>query len=447
MSEYRPRFGRAHRHALLLWPVWLRRIAFWLGAATVGAAAVGFALGADFAQEIFHTWLVPQGYWLLVIMPAAFSGLTWVTRRFFRGAEGSGIPQTLAALHHPDPAEKRRLLSLRLAAAKIVLTCGGLLSGASIGREGPTVHIGAALLYQLREYIKLPTAIRDRGLIVAGAGAGIAAAFNTPLAGIVFVIEEMTRSFEDKTSGVLLTAVILAGLVAIALQGNYIYFGQLGESGTADLGLAVLFAGMLGGLLGGLFSRTLLVFTANGLPGPAGRWLRVRPVVFAGLCGLLLAALGLASGSIVFGSGYEEARAQLAGEAQASTYYGLLKMLATWISFASGIPGGLFAPSLSAGTGLGPLIASLLPAADPRTLALLGMAGYFAGVVRAPLTTIVILLEMTRLNALALPVMLTALLASSVSRMVCPQSLYATLAKRFLGPPAPPAVKPENNGN
>ena len=159
------------------------------------------------------------------------------------------------------------MLSLRIAFGKILVTLVALASGASIGREGPTVQVGASIMHALRRYARFPALDIDRGLVLAGGAAGIAAAFNTPLAGVVFAIEELSRSFEERTSGVILTAVIVAGVTALALVGNYTYFGRTSVALTVpQMWVAVPVCGILGGLLGGLFSRGDAVRPHAGFP-------------------------------------------------------------------------------------------------------------------------------------------------------------------------------------
>ncbi|MEW6120171.1 MAG: chloride channel protein [Pseudomonadota bacterium] len=427
------RVRKRHRASLFSMRLWARRLVFWGGAVGVGLAATAFALANDFAHEVFRHLLAVSPWLPLLVTPLTLAGVAALTQRFFRGAAGSGIPQTIAALRMPDGPARDAVLSLRVAAAKMLLTCVGVAGGASVGREGPTVQVGAALLYNLRRLVRFPSHLMERGLIVAGGGAGVAAAFNTPLAGVVFAIEEMARSFETRTSGTLLTAVIIAGLAAIYVQGDYVYFGSTAAAphGAADW-TGVLLCGLAGGLLGGLFSRAVIAFTAHGLPGRIGAFVRTRPVLFAGLCGFVLALIGLASGGTVFGSGYLEARSLIEGEAAVSADYGLWKILATLVSFVSGIPGGLFAPSLSAGAGVGQAISDLLSAADPGALIVIGMAAYFAGVVQAPITAFVIVMEMTDNHDMVVPLMLATLLATAVSRMLCPHPLYKALAEIYL---------------
>ena len=443
MNWPRPRFPyvqKRHRVSLLSARLWLRHMLFWSGAVVVGLAATAFALSSDYAQALFRHLLGISPWLPLVVTPLMLAGVAALTQRYFKGAEGSGIPQTIAAIRMQEGSARDAVLSLRVAVGKMLLTCVGLAGGASVGREGPTVQVGAALLYNLRWLIRFPRHLMERGLIIAGGAAGVAAAFNTPLAGIVFAIEEMARSFEERSSGTLLTAVIIAGLAAIYVQGDYTYFGATDATLVGASGwLGVLLCGLAGGLLGGGFSRLLLAFSARGLPGRAGVFMRAYPVRFAAVCGFLLALIGIASGSAVYGSGYDEAKHLLEGTGEVSAAYGLWKMLATFVSFVSGIPGGLFAPSLSAGAGIGQAVAGLLALEDGSALIVIGMAAYFAGVVQAPITAFVIVMEMTDNHDMVVPLMLATLLATAVSRMICPKPLYKALANNYLARVRPPA--------
>jgi H+/Cl- antiporter ClcA len=432
----KPRFPllqKRHRVSLLSLRLWMRHMLFWGGAVVVGLAATAFAWGSDYAHMLFQKLLAISPWLPLLVTPLALAGVAALTQRYFKGAEGSGIPQTIAAIRMPDGADRDNVLSLRLALGKMLLTCVSLAGGASVGREGPTVQVGAALLYNLRWLIRFPRHIMERGLVIAGGGAGVAAAFNTPLAGIVFAIEEMARSFEERSNGTLLTAVIIAGLAAVYVQGNYTYFGATHAALSGASGwLGVLLCGLAGGVLGGGFSRLILVFAVHGLPGKVGAYMKAHPVSFAASCGLLLALIGLASGSTVYGSGYDEAKNLLEGSAEVSAGYGILKMLATFVSFISGIPGGLFAPSLSAGAGIGQVVANLVMQADAGALVVIGMAAYFSGVVQAPITAFVIVMEMTDNHDMVVPLMLATMLATAVSRMICPRPLYKALAENYL---------------
>lgn len=407
---------------------WQQRATFLLGGVVVGAAAVVLALLADLVQVEFRRLLALWHYSPFVVTPLGFGASVYLTNRFFRNAQGSGIPQAIAARQLHDQAARGRLVSIRIAVGKILLTLLGLLCGASAGREGPTVQVGASIMFAVGRM----SPNRQPGLILAGAAAGVAAAFNTPLAGIVFGIEEMSRSFERRTSGLVIGAVIAAGLTSLALIGNYTYFGTTSAMLAPGLDwLAVPVCGVIGGLMGGIFSR-LLIAASHGLPGAAGRWLKGSPVLFAMACGLLVAACGLLSENTIYGTGYTEVKALLDGTAVPPLSFGLLKMASTVLSSISGIPGGIFSPSVAVGAGFGLNVAQLFPGSPVGAVVLLGMVAYFAGVVQAPITAFVIVTEMTNNHAMLVPLMAAALIAHATSRAVCPEGVYHALAKNFL---------------
>jgi H+/Cl- antiporter ClcA len=426
------RLRRLAEHTWLSPEQWRRRILFWTGAVLVGLAAVLFARAADYAYELFHGVTEHNRFWPLLITPTVFALLAWLTQGALRATRGSGIPQAIAALKVEDEGFRTRLLSLRIAAGKMALTLAALLGGASIGREGPTVHVGAGLLYSLGRRFGFADSAAAGRFILAGSAAGLAAAFNTPLAGVVFAIEEMSGAFEHRMSGIILTAVIVAGVVSLGILGNYAYFGQI--DALLPLGkawIAVLLTGLIGGLAGGLFARAILP-GKHGFLGIVGRLRARSPIVFAAACGVALVLVSLLSHDGVYGTGYGQARAILQGHPDTGPYFGLLKFLGNIASSWAGIPGGIFSPALAVGAGLGQNIAGLLPGADPSAVVLLGMAAYLAGVTQAPLTAAVISMELTANQQMALPIMAACLLARGASALVCRTPVYKALADNLV---------------
>jgi H+/Cl- antiporter ClcA len=424
------------RHARHLW----RRYGiFWLGAIAVGLTAVLYAKLIDWGYDVFHS-MQQHHAWLPLIVTPAVGGLSvWLTRKFFRGAEGSGIPQVIATLHSGPPTLGTRLLTVRILIGKIVGSFLAILGGFTIGREGPTVQVGAAMMFNLRRFYPRSNALIERQLVLAGAAAGLSAAFNTPLAGIVFAIEELTRSFEARASGVLITAIIIAGVIALGLNGNYTYFGtiQIGTRFPDLLAVAVLLTAIVTGIAGGVFSW-LLLNPSRWMPPPIARLQREKPVQFAVLCGFIVAVAGVISGGATFGSGYTEARGLLDGNAPLSMFYPFLKIISTLGSYLSGIPGGVFAPSLSIGAGFGNLLHLVFDNMHLQMLIALAMVGYLAAVTQSPITSFVIVMETINGHALVLSLMATALISSRVSRVFCPP-LYETLARNYMTPPTPRA--------
>ncbi len=430
------RLGRLVRHWLRPGP-WLRRLVFWGGAVATGAVAVAFAKGSDLALALFHWAAHRSTAWSWFAPPMGLALAAYLTRRVFPGAQGSGIPQTIAALSLPTTEARDRLLSIRIAVGKFLLTLTALTSGASVGREGPTVQIGASIMHSLGRLARFPAADMDRGLILAGGAAGIAAAFNTPLAGVVFAIEELSRSFEERNSGTIFTAVILAGVTSVALVGNYTYFGSTQAAlPEPRMWLVVPICGVLGGISGGIFARCMLRLR-RGLPGRLGELQKQTPVRFAFVCGVVVAVLGWASHGATFGTGYAEARALVQQDVAPSDSFALVKALATLASYVAGIPAGIFAPSLAVGAGLGGTLSAYSDLAPGGAVVVLTMAAYFAGVVQAPLTALVIVSEMTGNRSLTLPLMAVAFIGRGASAVVCRESLYRALAVAFLNPPVP----------
>ncbi|HEY1503302.1 MAG TPA: chloride channel protein [Stellaceae bacterium] len=407
---------------------WQRRAIFLLGGIAVGAAAVALALLADQAQHLFALVLDWRRATAFAVTPAGFMLAVFLTNRYFPNSQGSGIPQAIAARQLVGQAARGRLVSLRIAAGKILLTLLGLLCGASAGREGPTVQIGASIMFAIGRL----SPRRQAGLILVGASAGVAAAFNTPLAGIVFGIEEMSRAFEARTSGLIIGGVIAAGLTSLALVGNYTYFGVSAAMLRDGIDwLAVPLCGIGGGIAGGLFSWIVIGVSRVTRSGWCGT-IKRHPIVFAMLCGIGVALCGIASGDMIYGTGYAQVKAALESGVPLPWSFGPLKFVATSFSTISGIPGGIFSPSLAVGAGLGADAARLFPGAPLGPIMLLGMVSYFAGVVQAPITAFVIVTEMTDNHAMVLPLMTAALIAYATSRLICHEGIYHALSKSFL---------------
>ena len=419
----------ALRQELTDWRQWVTRALVLAFAALSGLTVVAFTWMSERALHEF-TGMVAAVAWLpLLWTPLNTAAIVWLTRRHAPGAAGSGIPQVMASLETAVAAPQRRLyVSVRLTLIKMVLTAWGLLAGLSMGREGPSVQIAAGVMHSARRWLPERSTVSDHGLLIAGGAAGIAAAFNTPLAGVIFAIEELSRRPEQRSSGLLVAAIVLAGLMAVSVYGNSTYFGVI-RAGQPGWGLLLpgLLVALASGAAGGLFARLLLASLSGRGTDRFSRWRAQRPVLFAGGCGLAVAVLGVASGGEVFGSGYEHTRGLLEGGASTPVIYVVLKFVATWITTWSGVPAGIFAPSLAIGAGIGSDVASLTGHVDKPALIALGMAGFLAATTQAPLTAFIIVMEMVDGHGMVLSLMACAMLASLISKLLTPP-LYATLS-------------------
>jgi H+/Cl- antiporter ClcA len=399
-------------------------------AALAGMTVVVFTWLADHALTQFFSFQKTYWWGPLFWMPLSTAAIVWVTLRFAPGAAGSGIPQVMAALEPQVVGVGRGLyVSVKLTIAKILLTTWGLLAGLSIGREGPSVQVAAGVMHHARRWMPKRAHISDHSLLIAGGAAGIAAAFNTPLGGVMFAIEELSKRSEQRSNSLVLVAIVVAGLMGVSAYGNSSYFGVIRVEGFGvALILPAILVALCSGVAGGLFSRLLIV----SLTGNSKDWFSTRrrqfPILFAASCGLVVAILGVVSNGETFGSGYAHNRAMLENTNDTSPFYVLLKFMATWISTWAGVPAGVFAPSLAIGGALGNDIAQLTSYANAPTLIALGMAGFLAAVTQAPLTSFIIVMEMVDGHALVLSLMASAIVASGVSRLIS-APLYPSLAE------------------
>jgi H+/Cl- antiporter ClcA len=427
--KHDPPIGSAVKREFADWRVWWARAVVIAVAGLAGLTVVAFTWVTEHAFRLFFD--VQKIWWWapLVWTPLCAAAIIWLTRRFAPGATGSGIPQVMAALDPSvGPADRGLFVSIRITLAKIGLTTWGLLAGLSLGREGPSVQVAAGVMLGARRWLPVRSAVTDHGLLVAGGAAGIAAAFNTPLAGVMFAIEELSRSPEQRSSGLLVGGIVFAGVVAVSINGNGTYFGVIR---VADISLSLLLPGLLvaiaAGAAGGLFARLLVVCLGGQSRDRFSRWRQDRPVLFAGGCGLAVAVIGVVSHGTTFGSGYSYTRLMLEGGETAPGVYVLLKFVATWFTTWSGVPAGIFAPSLAIGAALGNDIALLTHYPQASTLIALGMVGFLAAATQAPMTSFIIVMEMVDGHGLVLSLMACALIASAISRTLSPP-LYGALS-------------------
>ncbi|HQU12219.1 MAG TPA: chloride channel protein [Acidiphilium sp.] len=409
-----------------------RNLIFVLAAIITGLVSIAFGIGVVRATALFQHVTAQHGWIVFLLCPAGLALIVYLTRQVFPGAQGSGIPQAMAGLQMQDSADVDSVLSLRIAVGKFLLTLIGFASGASIGKEGPTVQIGCAAMNICGRMGLERTHALQRLLILAGGAAGITCAFNAPLAGIVFAIEEMARSFDDRQVRSIILAAFASGITLMFVLGYQPYFGFSHAVLKLDwVWLLIPVCAVIGGLAGGVFAQ-ILVTPWKFLPGAINRLAQKQPVIFAAFCGLVLAAIGFASHGMVFDASYANARDAMVSGVLPPVDFAPLKFLATLVSYLSGIPGGIFAPSLAVGVGVGTAFVHLLPGLPVAGFAMVGMAGYFAGVVQSPLTAAVIVIEMTSDPSMSVPVGIAAILGTMASRLVCKEPVYHAMSHQFL---------------
>jgi chloride channel protein, CIC family len=370
------------------------------------------------------------GFLLVLLFSAGGAGAAvYLVRRIAPEASGSGIPHVKAVLHGVSSMRWFRVL-----AVKFFGGIAGIGAGLALGREGPTIQMGAAVGQMVSGWF--PCTPRERRtLIAAGAGAGLAAAFNAPIAGLIFVLEEVQRDFSPAVFTATLVASGVSDVVTRLLLGQLPVFHVTAQTIPPLNSLPVsLVLGTACGVLGVLFNRGLL----RSLDLFGG--IRQVPAWLTG--GLVGAAIGavalLAPGAV--GGGDRLVVRTLAGEEPLLALGGffVLRFFLTMASYGCGAPGGIFAPLLVLGSEIGLAVGKvffhLLPRAvdHAETFAVVGMAAYFSAIVRAPLTGIVLIVEMTGNYSLVLPLLVACLTAYSVAEFLRDRPVYEALLERDL---------------
>ncbi|WP_439257956.1 chloride channel protein [Lonepinella sp. BR2271] len=408
-----------------------------IGASLVSLFSLGFAKLAEFGLELNAQWTASYPLAVWVVLPLGLAALAWFTPRYTPFVGGSGIPQVIAAMSLPHGSRKSHLVQFVQTLWKIPLTFLAMLFGASVGREGPSVQVGAAVMLAWGNWCHHHN-VAFRGLnanelMAAGAGGGLAAAFNAPLAGVIFALEELGRGVILRWERRVLLGVLAAGFILVAIDGNNPYFPLYKGATNADqILLWVLLCGVICGVFGGIFARLLAKGVAGVVPGVIRGWVRRHPILIAMILGLVLAGLGTYTHGQTYGTGYKVVTQALGGELVEPEVTGIAKLFATVATYWTGIAGGIFTPALTVGAGIGSQIAGFTGGlVDARLLVLLCMAAFLAGATQSPVTAAVVVMEMTGSQPVLIWLLIGGIIATIVSRQIMPKPFYHFAAGRF----------------
>ncbi|QLE51900.1 CBS domain-containing protein [Nostoc sp. C057] len=369
--------------------------------------------------HLFPAWLVLPVIGLVLGFLAG-----WMVDRLAPEAAGSGIPQVKASL-----ANVPVNLSWRVAGVKLLSAIIAIGSGMTLGRQGPTVQVGAGLAAGMSRWVPTSPDHR-RQMIAAGAGAGLAAAFNAPIAGVLFIVEELLQDLSGLTLGTAIIASFIGGVISRLLGGGSFDLNlQLTQSSSQfsipEIPFFVLL-GILAGLLGAFF-HSGLIFSIKFY-----RRLHISLPLRVALAGFISGVVvAMLPASFRDNTGLRESFITGDSQPTVAAIAFTAQFILTLIAFGSGAPGGLFAPSLILGSCLGHIIGVaelyITGVGSPTTYALAGMGGFFSAVSKVPITAIVIVFEMTTDFNLVLPLMIVSVAAYLVADKVVPGSLYEKL--------------------
>jgi H+/Cl- antiporter ClcA len=415
----------------------LQAIPLWIASLLTGLVAVAYEKLFSVFEHFGHLLTLQHPALSFIFIPCFFL-LSWgLVRKFAPTARGSGIPQLMASIELASPGNDARvdkLLSLKIAFIKIISSLSLLLGHGAIGREGPTLQISASIFRFINRILPdFWPPVSKRIMLVTGGASGLAAAFNTPLGGIVFVVEELTKTHLTHFRTAVFASVIIAGMTAQAMLGPYLYLGypKITPVGFSFVGV-ILLTGTVSGMMGAYLAKLLLILSD---------WKNrhfsqlYQQIIFVLVLGLLFASLLFLTGADSGGSGKSLMNRLLFDQHKQVHWYEFPgRFLGPIISYLSGGAGGVFATSLSAGAALGALIAETLQLnqANYNLVMLVSMVGYLTGVTRSPFTSAILVLEMTDRHSAIFYLLLGAIAASLISHYVDRKSFYEHLKEKFM---------------
>lgn len=408
---------------------------FWVASLLVGLIAVGYTKLFGFAESLLQTVLHWHSWMIFIMAPVCFIVAMFIVQIFAPNAKGSGIPQVMAAIELATPGHEnkiKKLLSFRIIITKIASSLMMILGGGAIGREGPTIQIAGSIFHLVNWVI--PSSwpkLSRKSYILTGAAAGLAAAFNTPLGGIIFAMEELAKTHIRFFRTALFSAVIIAGLTAQGLLGPYLYLGYPNVKGLGfSIFLGVALTATIAGIFGSLMCKMILKILKWKQSFSKG-----KVVLFVISAGILIALLAYFIDNNVLGSGKDLMNEVLFTNKKTLSWYTvLMRIIGPVVAFNTGAAAGIFAPSLSAGASVGAFLSVLfhLDGANANILILSGMVGFLTGVTRTPFTSAILVLEMTDRHSVIFYLMIAALISNIAAFIIDKHSFYEQLKKSYV---------------
>lgn len=416
----------------------LLALPYQISAVLTALIAVGYAWLFNWMGDRNAELLAIDRRLIFISAPISFLIAWWLVFRFAPLAGGSGIPQLMAAVDLATEKKRDRsgrFLNMRILIVKIMSSLAMVAGGGAVGREGPTLQI-AGSIYRTVHRLLPPfwPKVSRRIMMITGGAAGLSAAFNTPLGGIVFAVEELTKTHIAQFRTAVLTAVILSGMTAQWLLGPYLMLGypKLAPATVSFMYKILLLSG-IAGIAGALFCRAVLALDKfrRGLHGTVSNGL------FALTCSFLFAGVVYFLGASAIGSGHLLLEDHLfADDPDAGAGHVGARILGSLFSISAGGAGGIFAPSLASGAAIGGWLTDALSLADNRgqfnLLVLAGMTAFLSGVTRSPFTSAILVLEMTDRHSAIFQLMYASVVGYLIAYVVDRKSYYERMKERLL---------------
>lgn len=404
------------------------------------ATAIVTAFAAIFYSKLFYffenvfAWGLGHWQWLsFILTPLTLMSSSLLVWKYSKDAAGGGLSQVRVAVELNDPSkpveEAKELLSWKAAGVKIVSSLVCIAGGSTIGQEGPMIHVAACFFHSIGNLLKkFKIVIQPQAWIIAGGAAGLACAFNAPLAGIVYAIEELGTHHFHRVKTALLAAILVAGLTVQAVLGPYLTIGtvHLEVRGFWDV-VAALGVGIFGGVLGTLLGRMMI----EGIKRRDKAKTKKQVLITAGVAGVAMAAL-ITQNPEVHGSGIELLKDFFFHAHHANPMTLLGRMLGMTLVATTFAAAGNFVPSMTLGGLAGAFFTQIFHIPNETLLIALGMVSVLSAMMRAPFTAFILVLEMTDRHAAIFPMMIAALVGQWISSLLDKESLYSFTEEKLL---------------
>jgi len=414
----------------------LQFLPFFIASSITGVVAFLYSRLFSYSEQLSFYLIEKNDLLIFIISPISFLMSWWIVKKYARNAKGSGIPQVMTAVELAKPRTSHlipKFLSVKIIFIKILSSCFKVIGGGISGREGPTIQISSSIFNQVYKW--LPAwwpPISQKNILIAGAASGLAAAFNTPLGGIIFAIEELSKFHIKHYKSPLFIAVIMAGLTAQGIGGSYLY---LGYPQVSTNGFMVIVGVVLVAIVCGFFASKMCVILLKVMRyfnTITSTYKQVGIVLF---CSFFVATFVYLLGTEAMGSGKElMERTLFTADKSVEWYQPFVRMNGLIASFSFGGAGGVFAPALSCGVSFGALIADFLDLTNGNAdlIILIGMTAFLTGVTRAPFTSAIIVFEMTDRHSVIFYLLIGAVLANLIASFVDKHSLYDHIRLNYI---------------
>ena len=382
---------------------------------------------AEHMQSVFNAIYSGKEYLIFLTAPIFFALIVFIDKKYFKYAGGSGIPQLIAATDSRNKVIRSMLLSFKIAIIKVVFVSLAMLCGASVSFGGPSAHIGGSIFYNFATLIKLKRKLLIHSVIAIGGCAGLIVAFNAPIAGFMFAYEEIGRKLKKQA---LILIAISCGIIYlffdIFFSSGYYLIDLSSNSLELELIWQLFPIAIIGGIFGGLFARISILLITKFMFEKTK-----KVIIMALIMGTIVASLNYISDNQIAGTGQKETLMMLDGKSYGIEFV-VFKYISTLASFLSTIAGGLFMTSITIGSGIGSEISELFPHINYQVIVVMAMVAYLSGVIRAPLTSAFLVLEMTNLLNLLVPAIIISFIASVISKQISNKPIYEAIASNYL---------------